>query len=156
MTSRPGASDGKAARVAAWVAFAMAVLVAAQGLFLIFLGFDEDNFADSAGIEWDAFAADNPAAAAQLEKGGSDRVFSATALGLGLQTAALLYLGLRRGKSTPMPIMLVLPAVVVGWGLVLLPAGNTAVGAPSIAAGVIMAAATFVGRPALQPQTVSA
>ena len=156
MTSRQTQPAGKPAKIAAWVMFAMALGIAAQGLFLLFLGFDKENFAEVAGIEWDAFAAESPEAAAQLEKGGTDRVYAVTALGLGLQSAALVYLPLRRRKPSPTPLLMLLPAVIIGWGLVLLPAGNTAIAFPSIVAGVITAAALYLGRPALQPQTLSA
>lgn len=152
MTNTETGSDrgfSLARKGAAWAVVGFAVLIALQGVFLLFLGFDEANFAESAGIDWETFAAANPDAAAQLEKGGSDRVFAVTAMGLGLQAAVLAYLAIKRTDRVPGLLLWVLPAVVVGWGLVLLPAGDTSIGAPSLAIGLLLAGLTLYAKPVL-------
>jgi hypothetical protein len=134
-------------RISAWTAFAVAALVAFQGAFLLFLGFDEANFADAAGIEWDQFAVNNPAAADYLGQGFADRIFAVTALGLGLQTAILIYLAIRQRRPASRTLLFILPAVLIGWTLILIPANQNSIAIPSLAIGLLMALAiTLAGK----------
>ena len=141
-------------RFAAWAVFAIALLIIAQGVFLLFMGFDRGNFAESAGIEWDSFAAANPEVAVQLDSGGPDRVSAVTMIGLGIYAVVLVYLAIKRERPIAKTLIWILPAVLIGWGLVLVPGGDTAIGVPSLVAGLFTAALTFYGRPLLtRPST---
>lgn len=145
MTPTPSTTNNaptRLSRTSAWVAFAIALLITAQGAFLLILGFDESNFAEAAGIEWVQFEADNPSVAEHLSQGGDARIFAITSLGLGLQTALLLYLAIKKKRHTPLSLLYILPAVVVGWGVILLPTSQSTIAIPSLILGVLMAAAT--------------
>jgi hypothetical protein len=134
-------------RISAWIAFAIAALVALQGAFLLFLGFDEANFADATGIEWGQFVVNSPAAADYLGQGFADRIFAVTALGLGLQTAILIYLAIRRRHTASRTLLFILPLVLIGWSLILMPANQNSIAIPSLAIGLLMALAiTLAGK----------
>lgn len=143
-------------RFAAWALFAIALLIIAQGVFVLFMGFDRANFAESAGIEWDSFAVANPEAATQLDGSGPDRVSAVTMIGLGIYAAVLSYLAIKRERPISKTLIWILPAVLIGWALVLLPAGDTAIGVPSLIVGLLTASMTLYGRPVLTgPSTTS-
>lgn len=131
----------KLSRTSAWIAFSIAVLITLQGAVLLFLGFDETNFAEAAGIVWEQFEADNHNVAAYLNQGSADRIFAVTALGLGFQTALLLILSIRQKLSAARHLLFTLPAVLVGWSLILIPANQNSIAIPSAAFGVLMALA---------------
>lgn len=148
-TTQPSRSQitTRVGRISAWIAFAVAVLVAFQGAFLLFLGFDEANFADAAGIEWDQFVANSPTAADYLNQGFADRIFAVTVLGLGLQTAILIYLAIRQEHMASRTLLFTLPAVLIGWALILMPANQYSIAIPSLAIGLLMALAiTLAGK----------
>jgi hypothetical protein len=146
-------SPTKLSRVSAWIAFAIAILIAFQGGFLLVLGFDEANFAEATGIEWEQFVSNVPAAAEYLDQGFSDRIFAVTALGLGLQTALLIYLAIRRSQEVSTTLLFILPAVLIGWSLILMPADQNSIAIPSLVIGILMALAVTLARRALDPST---
>ena len=141
----------KLSRMSAWIAFAIAILVTLQGAFLLFLGFDEANFAEAAGIEWEQFVAANPDAAEYLNGGFADRIFAVTALGLGLQTAVLIYLAIRRRQRVSKPLPYILPAVLIGWSLILMPANQNSIAIPSLVIGILTALAITLAGSTLDP-----
>ncbi|MGA7271178.1 MAG: hypothetical protein WB239_08915 [Acidimicrobiia bacterium] len=143
---KPARRGTETQTVAAWTVFAIALLIIAQGGFLLLMGFDRDNFAESAGIGWDSFAAANPEAAAHLDGGGPDRVAAVTMTGLGIYAAVLAYGAVQRARPMAKTLIWILPAVLTGWGLVLLPTGDTTIGVPSLIAGLLTAALTPFSR----------
>ncbi len=77
-------------RAAAWLAFAISAIYAAQGLFLLFIGYDPSRLIDRTGVDWDEFVSAYPAVAEDLALKHNERLFSVTLLALALLASAVI------------------------------------------------------------------
>lgn len=136
-------------RAAAWFAFAISAIYAAQGLFLVFVGYDPSRFSDRTGIDWDEFVSAYPAVAEDLALKHNERLFSVTLLALALLASVAIYRGIRRELRVWEPVIWTLPMAMLGMAVVLVLAGISDLGFGTLVAAVLLTAATWLARPVL-------
>ena len=136
-----------------WIAAGLLLMfslgVAGQGVLLLGIGFNEVNFAENAGINWDAFAADNPEAASAMDAGRDGRMFGVTATALGIQTLVLVWLALRKARPVPASLVGLAAVAQTGWGVILLPTSDFGIALGNLLAGIAMLGLVWLARPVL-------
>ena len=136
-------------RVAAWVAFAISAIYAAQGLFLLFIPYDASRLIDRTGVDWDEFVSAYPAVAEDLALKHNERLFSVTVLVLALLATVAIFRGIRRELAVWEPAIWALPVAMFGMVAVLLTAGITDLGYGTLASAIVLTVATWLARPLL-------
>jgi len=136
-------------RVAAWVAFAISAIYAAQGLFLLFIPYDASRLIDRTGVDWDEFVSAYPAVAEDLALKHNERLFSVTVLVLALLATVAIFRGIRRELAVWEPVIWALPVAMFGMVAVLLTAGITDLGYGTLASAIVLTVATWLARPLL-------
>ena len=136
-------------RAAAWLAFAISAIYAAQGLFLVFIRYDPSRFIDRTGVDWDEFVSAYPAVAEDLALKHNERLFSVTLLALALLASVVIYRGIRRELRVWEPVIWTLPVAMLGMAVVLVLSGISDLGFGTLATTVVLTAATWLARPVL-------
>ena len=136
-------------RAAAWVAFAISAIYAAQGLFLLCIGYDPSRLVQRTGVDWDEFVSAYPAVAEDLALKHNERLFSVTLLALALLATVVIYRGIRRGIRAWEPVIWTLPVAMFGMAAVLLLAGISDLGFGTLVSAGVLTAATWLARPML-------
>ena len=136
-------------RVAAWGAFAISAIYAAQGLFLLFIPYDASRLIDRTGVDWDEFVSAYPAVAEDLALKHNERLFSVTVLVLALLATVAIFRGIRRELAVWEPVIWALPVAMFGMVAVLLTAGITDLGYGTLASAIVLTVATWLARPLL-------
>lgn len=136
-------------RVAGWVAFALALIVASQGFFILLNGLDQSRFEEKAGVEWVELEQAFPTVTDYLGAGQTDRTLAITTIAIGLQTSLLIWFAMRRGSRVPAPVFWVFSGMLLAWSVHFLVNDDLAIGAPNLVFGVLAALAVFIARPEL-------
>lgn len=136
-------------RAAAWLAFAISAIYAAQGLFLIFIGYDPSRLVDRTGVDWNEFVSAYPAVAEDLALKHNERLFSVTLLALALLASVVIYRGIRREIRVWEPVIWTLPVALLGMAVVLFVSGISDLGFGTLVTAVLLIAATWLARPML-------
>ena len=137
MTSMPATTRSRV--VGSWVYLAVALLVAAMTLYVLFVPVDASDFERTTGGDWDAFSAANPAVADYLTR--EARLLAIGFLGLGLMATAVGRALSRSGDSWIVRAAWVLPVALVAGALVFFGGDGATLGAFYLALGVIAGAA---------------
>lgn len=90
-TNTSDRQTGLMARKAGWVAFAIAIIVTAQGVFLLFNGLDQGRFERKANVEWAELEQAFPTVTDYLSVGQTDRTLAITVIAFGLQASLLFW-----------------------------------------------------------------
>jgi hypothetical protein len=133
-------------KVAGWVAFAVAVIVALQGVFILFNGFDQGRFERKADVEWAELEQAFPTVTEYLSVGQTDRTLAIAVIAVGLQASLLFWFALRKGQRVAPAVLWVLPSMLVGWSIHFLTNDDLGIGAPNLVFAVMAAVAIVVAR----------
>jgi hypothetical protein len=106
--------------IAGWAAFAVALIVLLQGVFILIIGVDQ-----------------------------SERTLAITVIAVGLQTSLLFWFAMRRGQRVATPVLWVFPAMLFAWSIHFLANGDLGIGAPNLVFALLSAVAIFMARPKL-------
>ena len=137
----------------AWVVpFAVGLLVALAGLFILVSGVDPSDFEASTGVSWDAFAQSEPGVASYLNR--LLGLIGASAVGFGLLSAGVAYWGLRGGIRWSWVALWILPVTLGLFAGVLFLNGAVSLGAFYLGValvaliGLLLPARRFLAGPA--------
>jgi hypothetical protein len=131
-------------RTAGWVAFAIAVIVTLQGVFILFNGFDQSRLEEKANVEWAELERAFPTLTDYLSVGQTDRTLAITVIAVGLQVSLLFWFALRKGQRIAPAVLRVLPAMLLGWSIHFLINDDTQIGTPNLVFAVLTAVAIVV------------
>jgi hypothetical protein len=144
MTNTSFRQKGRMMRTAGWVAFAIAVIVTLQGVFILFNGFDQSRLEEKANVEWAELERAFPTLTDYLSVGQTDRTLASTVIAVGLQVSLLIWFALRKGQRIAPAVLWVLPAMLLGWSIHFLINDDTQIGTPNLVFAVLTAVAIVV------------
>jgi hypothetical protein len=144
MTNTSFRQKGRMMRTAGWVAFAIAVIVTLQGVFILFNGFDQSRLEEKANVEWAELERAFPTLTDYLSVGQTDRTLAITVIAVGLQASLLIWFALRKGQRVAPAVLWVLPAMLLGWSIHFLINDDTQIGTPNLVFAVLTAVAIVV------------
>lgn len=145
-TNMPDRHTGTMARRAGWFAFAIAVIVTLQGVFILFNGFDQGGFERKADVEWAELEQAFPTVTDYLSVGQTDRTLAITVIAFGLQASLLFWFAIRRGRRVAPAVVWVFPAMLLGWSIHFLVNDDMQIGTPNLVFAVLTVVAILMAR----------
>lgn len=137
---------GLKTRTAGWVAFAIAVVVTLQGVFILTNGFDQGRFERKTDVEWAELEQALPNVTDHLSVGQTDRTLAITVIAVGLQASLLFWFAMRKGRRVTPVVLWVFPTMLLAWSIHFVVNNDVLIGAPNLMFAVLTALAIVVAR----------
>jgi hypothetical protein len=124
----------------------MAVIVTAQGVFILLNGLDQGRFERKADVEWAELEQAFPTVTDYLSVGQTDRTLAITVIAIGLQASLLFWFAIRKGRRVAPAVLWVFPAMLLGWSIHFVVNDDMQIGIPNLVFAVVTAVAILRAR----------